>query len=408
MGISSKVWRDEVHAWWARSRQALDDLRTLIAAHALGHDRIARWNAAGGARWSVARRGAWSLVRAVTRTVSMIVVMPWARTIAPGRAGFAIPERVPPPPAQARIVANPVSGSMHGSIGVRELRGTAHWLTEHGLPTELCLTDGPGSARQLADEAVRAGMRMVVAAGGDGTINEVVQALAGHTTALGVLPVGTVNVWAREMHIPLHLAEARAVLLQGVRRRIDLGRADSRYFLLMAGIGIDAEAARRVEHQFLKRIGLKLLDYMATGGVLGVTQRPTRVWIRHEGRHRARHVIQVVIGNTRLWGGAFTFTQRAVADDGWLDVVMVGGLHLRQRALVFARALLRRPSLGPGARYDRVRSIRLESEAPLPVQVDGEVIGFLPMTFAVCPRALTVIVPRGAPEDLFLHPPLED
>lgn len=310
-------------------------------------------------------------------------------------------------PAQVRIIANPTSGSAHGAHGMHDLRETVVWLRKHGLPAELCMTDAPGSARHLAEEAVRAGMRMVVAAGGDGTINEVIQALAGHTTALGVLPMGTVNVWAREANIPLTLAEARAVLVYGARRRIDLGRAGSRYFILMAGIGIDAEVARRVEHHFLKRIGLKVMDYIATGGIVGVTQRPVKVWMQDGKRRRSRHAVQILIGNTRLFGGALAFTQQAVADDGWLDVVFVGGHHLRHRAQVLLRAALRRPSLGPHAHYAHVRTMRLDAAVPLPVQVDGEVIGTLPMTFAVAPRALTVVVPRDAPSDLFLHPPLD-
>jgi diacylglycerol kinase family enzyme len=116
--------------------------------------------------------------------------------------------------------------------------------------------------------------------------------------------------------------------------------------------------------------------------------------------------VQIMVGNTRLFGGAFTFTRKAIADDGWLDVVFVGGHRLRHRAQVFLRAALRRPSLGPHAHYEQVRTIRLESDLPMPVQVDGEVIGHLPMTFAVVPRALAVVVPADAPTDLFLHPPL--
>jgi YegS/Rv2252/BmrU family lipid kinase len=340
----------------------------------------------------------------------LVFITPWAHVVAPvrPRARPAAPDALPVVPTQARIIANPASGGPHGPLWQRDLRETAAWLTERGLPTELCLTDGPNSARQLAEEAVRSGMRVVVAAGGDGTINEVIQALAYTRTALGVLPMGTINVWAREMNIPLNVAGARAVLLGGVRRRIDLGRADDRYFILMAGIGIDAEATRRVEHQFLKRIGLKFLDYVATGGFLGATRRPARVWVQREGRRRGRHAVEIVIGNTRMWGGAFSFTRRALADDGLLDVVLVGGRFLRHRAQVLLRALLHRPSLGPGARYERLRQIRLESEPPLPVQVDGEAIGFLPMTFAACPRALTVVVPHDAPADLFIRPPLAD
>src|SRR5262249_6756284 len=170
-----------------------------------------------------------------------------------------------PAMAQARIIANPISGSLRGELGLQELEETAAWLSERGLPTEICLTEGVGHARELAQEAVSAGMEMVIAAGGDGTVNEVVQALAGKTTtALGVLPMGTINVWAREMGIPLKTSQAREVLLRGMRRRVDLGRANSHYFLLMAGIGFDAEVVRRGGKSLLQRWWLKGGEHCAT------------------------------------------------------------------------------------------------------------------------------------------------
>ena len=117
---------------------------------------------------------------------------PAAMTGPPASAADA-PRSIPParvPGLKARLIANPASGGTRGAQWVRELEATALWLTEHGLPTTLCLTSGPASATHLAEEAVRAHVPLVIAAGGDGTINQVVQALAGHTTALGVLPTG--------------------------------------------------------------------------------------------------------------------------------------------------------------------------------------------------------------------------
>jgi YegS/Rv2252/BmrU family lipid kinase len=302
---------------------------------------------------------------------------------------------------RARVIANPFSGTTIVPGVLEELRETVQWLTEHGLPTELCLTERPGHATELAREAVRAGMDMVIAGGGDGTINDVIQALAGHTTALGVLPLGSANVWAHEMGIPRTPIGAAEVLLRGARRRVDLGKAGNRYFLLMAGIGFDAEVARRVDAGTMKRLGLKMLDYAAVAGFLTLTQRPARITIRQEGKRRQMHSLMVIIGNTRLYGSALTFTGRAVADDGLLDVVVMGGGGLLYRAGVLLRAILRRRSLGPRVKYSRCRSIRLESDVPLPVQVDGEVIGLLPLTFSVAPLALTVIVSPSAPPDLF-------
>jgi len=311
----------------------------------------------------------------------------------------------PPVAPRARIVVNPTSGSVHGAFGLAELRETAQWLTAQGLPTELSLTRYSGHATELAREAADAGHEMVIAAGGDGTLNDVIQALAGHTTALGVLPMGTVNVWAREMGISLHPTEAREVLLHGVRRRVDLGRAGRRYFLMMAGVGFDAEVARRVERGALKRIGLKLLEYLATAGILSLTHHSSNIRIRMNGKRRATRALMVIIGNTRLYGGALTFTQRAVADDGKLDLVVISGGNLFHRAGVFLRALLRRPTQTQNVRYERAQSVRIEADGEVPVQVDGEVIGALPMTFSVVPQALTVIVPPYAAEDLFHLPP---
>jgi YegS/Rv2252/BmrU family lipid kinase len=246
---------------------------------------------------------------------------------------------------------------------------------------------------------------MVIAAGGDGTVNDVIQALAGYRTALGVLPMGTVNVWAREMGIGLTAADARETLLHGVRRRMDLGRANQRYFLMMAGIGLDAEAARRVEHGRLKRFGLKLLEYVATVGMLSITHHSDAIRITIGTRKRSEQALMVIIGNTRLYGGAMTFTRRAVADDGALDVVVIGSGGIFHRINVLGRALLRAPTVGPRVRYERVQRLRLESKRPVPVQVDGEVIGYLPMTFSVAPQALSVIVPRHTPAGLFSRAP---
>jgi YegS/Rv2252/BmrU family lipid kinase len=329
-------------------------------------------------------------------------VAPFVQRAAPSNIAAGDEQNwTPPIPARARIVANPVSGSMRGVDGLSELRATAIWLTEHGLPTEVAATARVGHAVELAREAVAAGREMVIAAGGDGTLNDVIQGLAGSTTALGVLPMGTVNVWAREIGIPLGAREAREVLLHGVRRQVDLGRAGPRYFLMMAGVGFDAEVVKRVERNWLKRVGLKMLDYIATAGSLGLTQQPAKLTLRIAGQRHKMNALMVVIGNTRLYGGAMQFTRRAVADDGLLDVVVIGGGGWARRAGVFLRAFLRRPSLGPDARYERARSVRLESTPPLPVQVDGDIIGSLPMTFSVAPGALSVIVPRAAPRHLF-------
>jgi diacylglycerol kinase (ATP) len=359
-------------------------------------------------RW----RRRYQLVRQELRVVRLRLQTPWriAYYVLPaglrGRRKHEAATDAQAVAPRARIIVNRSSGSVHGAFGLNELAETAKWLGAHGFPAEVRETAYAGHAEVLAREAARAGMDLVIAAGGDGTVNSVVQGLAGTQTALAVLPMGTVNVWAREVGIPLPAALAREVVLNGVRRRVDLGRAGSRYFLLMAGIGFDAEVARRVERGPFKRLGMKLVNYLATTGRLTVTHQPTKVWMRTEGHRRSVNALMILVGNTRLYGGAMTFAKQAVADDGWLDLVIMGNGSVLYRAGLFLRAAFSRTSLGPRVRYARCRTVRFESNTPLPVQVDGEVIGTLPMTFSVAPLALTVIVPKDAPAELFSRPPL--
>lgn len=397
---AARRWQAWAGVWLARADE--ERLRRLARIGAWTV-RLVSWRSRAR-DWVVTLRMLPERTRATFAAVRVAYYVAPQALLRPSRR-HALAPPVQAPPA-VRLIVNPASGGVRGEGDLALLRETAAWLSRHGLPAEVRLTTAPGDATRLAAEAVRKHMDMVVAVGGDGTLNDVIQALAEHDTALGVLPMGTVNVWAREMGIPMDLATAREVLLHGVRRRVDVGLAGKRYFLLMAGVGFDAEVARRVDRGWLKRLGLKLLHYVAAAGVMSVTQPATRVWMQYDGKRRTYNALMVLVGNTRLYGGALSFANRAVADDGRLDLVVVENGGLLYRLGVLGRALLRRASLGPRVRYVQARVIRMVSEVPLPVQVDGEVIGTLPMTFSVAASALTVVVPRDAQPKLFQRAPL--
>ncbi|HLI69391.1 MAG TPA: diacylglycerol kinase family protein [Ktedonobacteraceae bacterium] len=298
----------------------------------------------------------------------------------------------------AVIISNPVSGSFPHHH--HDYRDTITFLQAQGWQVELWPTHNPGDAQTLARRAVEQHIAVVIAAGGDGTLNEVIQELAGSETRLGVLPMGTVNVWAREMGIPLDSAKARDVLVHGRTCRVDLGRVNGRYFLLMAGIGIDGEVTQAVERKPLKRLGV--LGYLLAAlwfgpGYLGF---PLTLKVDEAAPIRTR-ALEVIVGNTRLYAGAFQFTWMARCDDGLLDLCMVHKRGRLGRLVVLFDFALNREQRRLWVRYSTFKSLTIETPEPVAIQVDGDPAGHTPATFTVAPGALKVIVPQGTASELF-------
>lgn len=297
---------------------------------------------------------------------------------------------------RARVVLNPLSGH---AVSTTELLRLLRPLREAGWETTVVQTDGRGNGTALAREAVREGFDVVVAAGGDGTINEVIQALVGTPVALAVLPLGTGNVWAHEVGIPVDLAGAVRVILDGRVRRVDVGSAGTRYFLLMAGIGYDAEVTGTTDAQAKRKLGR--LAYIVRGVTVALSFRGHRATIDVDGKRAQCRALLIVIGNTRRYGGPVSVTAEARIDDGLLDVCVFKGVGALQSARYAAEVLLGRHLRDPGVSYFRAASLTVSSDPPLLVQVDGDTIGKTPMVFRVHTRALNVIVPRQARWHLF-------
>jgi YegS/Rv2252/BmrU family lipid kinase len=273
-------------------------------------------------------------------------------------------------------------------------------LEGNGWEVNVRRSRGPGDATRIAQEAVARSDEVVIVAGGDGTINEAVQALAGSATALGFIPYGTVNVWAREIGLPLSPRDAALSLTSGRVETLDLGVANDRYFLLMAGIGFDGEVvrrARRVE-RFKHRFGV--LPYMAVTLATATRYRGVDVELRYDGVIRRVQALMLVLGNTRLYGGRFRFTPDAVATDGWLDLCIVKG----RGPIALVRQALPLLIGGSTAFSDvetlRVRELVVRGNGPAPLQLDGELIGSTPAHFRVARRALRVIVPSDFNSEL--------
>lgn len=299
-------------------------------------------------------------------------------------------EEALPQHARALIVLNPYAGQA-AALRQNVEAARAVWQA-HGWTVDIEMTHQAGDGTRLAREAALQKYDVVVAAGGDGTINEVINGLAETRTALAALPVGTVNVWVRELGLPLEPRAAAEALLRARRQRIDLGRAGDRYFLLMAGIGFDAAVVHEVRSEEKRRLGA--LAYVVRAFDLARRYRGRRTRISVDGRTIRGRVLLVVIGNSQLYGGVFKITARACINDGLLDVCIIKGDSLVEAPLRLLSILRQRYNLDPRIEYHRARVIHISTHGALPVQVDGDQSGTTPMTFTVAPGAVYALLPR--------------
>jgi YegS/Rv2252/BmrU family lipid kinase len=297
---------------------------------------------------------------------------------------------VDPSTRSALLILNPRAGSRARSRAVERVLGVA---AELGWQLEVVETVARDDATRLAAEAARSGQPIVLVGGGDGTLNEAIQALAGTPTAVGAIPLGTINVWARELGLSLDPIEATRQLLLGEVRRIDLGRANGRFFLLMAGLGFDAEAVHAVEGEPKRRFGP--LAFLAAGIVAALRTRGTRLRLRADGETLETNAALVTVGNTRLWAGAVRITHRATAADGLLDVCVFPGRSLLTKLRHLGLVLLGRHEDDPEVIYLQVRELRVAARPAIPLQLDGEPFGTTPARLEIVTGALRVLVGPG-------------
>ena len=268
----------------------------------------------------------------------------------------------------------PVIGQVLGSSGAWDLRYTQH----------------PGEAVDFARAAREEGYDRVVAAGGDGTVNEVAQGLLDCPLPLGVLPLGSGNAFARSMGVPRTLPQALTWLLSSSSRPIDVGTIDDHVFLSTAGLGIDAEVCRRFNSHGHRR-GLWPYIHHSLKAVTACRPLPVDVAVNGQDA-RTRLAYLVAIANTPQYGYGATIAPDARPDDGQLDVCIVEDLTF-WRAIVHTRRLFS-GSIGqmPGVTLLKVTQMTLQCHIAPHLQIDGESVeGTIEMRVGVRPGALEVL-----------------
>ena len=287
------------------------------------------------------------------------------------------------------IIINPISGGVRRDIALARAQLARTVVDRRGELLDVFVTEAVGHARELAAAAVKQGARLVIAWGGDGTINEVASALAFTDVALGIIPAGSGNGLARELGVNPRPGAAIADALQAEPRRMDLGEIEGRLFVNIAGIGVDAFVASRFS--LARRRGF--LGYVGLTASALVTYIPTDYRITTGGIRVDARAILVTIANSAQFGNGARIAPGARVDDGLLDLVV-----LEERWRLVTLSQLPRLFTGTVARMrgstiQRIREVTVEADQPMTFHVDGEpVVGGTRLTARVHPGALRVAV----------------
>jgi diacylglycerol kinase (ATP) len=292
------------------------------------------------------------------------------------------------------IVVNPVAGGGRA----RRVWEAVHSSMVEGLDTaERVVTTAPGDGRKHAREAAEANYERVIAVGGDGTIWEVANGLAGSETVLAIIPGGTGDDCARNLGIPRDPLAAARLALAGQTRAIDLCEIQTAqgtsYYLNVAGCGFDADVAARVP---------SLPRALGVGGTLPyvlallrelATLRLPQMRLTLDELVLDQAVFVLAVANGPSYAGGMRVAPDAVVDDGLLDVCVIGKIS-RLEVLRLVPKLYSGGHRGhPAVSFFRCRQVQAESGLPVHCQADGELVGDLPATFKIHPRGLRCVAP---------------
>ncbi|CAN5690641.1 diacylglycerol kinase family lipid kinase [soil metagenome] len=300
------------------------------------------------------------------------------------------------------IIVNPFAGH-DDAMRVRRRLGAA--FAGRDMPFDIAQTECAGHATELARTAVERGYARVAVCGGDGTLAEAATGLAGTTTPLGLIPLGTANQVAQNLGIPLDLDDAVHVIAVGHTTTIDVGRIDDRIFALCAGAGFDAAVMQSATRELKERWGFGAYVYAAMKEALAAA--PCRFRIVADDRELEVDAVSVLVANVgELFTGWLPFRLPLAPqpgsgwNDGLFDVVIVAPQRVPDLAAILWHAAQRRFTNSDVLVHFEAARTSVDAAPPIAVQVDGDPAGTTPISMHVMREALSVIVPAPAATSL--------
>ncbi|WP_025690671.1 diacylglycerol kinase [Paenibacillus zanthoxyli] len=288
----------------------------------------------------------------------------------------------------ARLIYNPTSGREEMR---RRLADILDRLDQGGIEATTHATTGEGDATEAAADAVERGYDLIIAAGGDGTLNEVVNGMAEkpNLPPLGVLPLGTTNDFARAMGIPKYWEESCDLIIQQQSRLIDLGKANDRYFINIAGGGTLTELTYEVPSRLKTMMGQ--LAYYLKGIEKMASLSPTELVIRAHGQELIHDEFMLfLIANTNSVGGFEKLAPDARIDDGLFDVIALKKCNLAELIRLVTLALRGEHLQDKKVVYFRTNEMEVTSPGHVQLNLDGELGGTLPGHFRILPQHLRI------------------
>ncbi|BAC12723.1 diacylglycerol kinase [Oceanobacillus iheyensis] len=302
---------------------------------------------------------------------------------------------------KARIIYNPTSGR---EAIKRALPNILEKLEVAGFETSTHATTCEGDATEAAKIAVERRYDLVIAAGGDGTINEVINGLAEqeHRPQLGIIPAGTTNDFARALHIPRDIDKAVDVIIEGNRMKLDIGRVnDDHYFINIAGGGKLTELTYEVPSKLKTLLGQ--LAYYIKGIEMLPFLKATRVKIEYDDQVLEDDIMLFLISNTNSVGGFEKLAPDAKLNDGYFDLLILKKTNLAEFIQIATLALRGDHFKSKNIIYTQAKHIKVSNEEKMQLNIDGEYGGLLPGEFLNLRQHIEFYVPKEfikAQEDL--------
>ncbi len=307
------------------------------------------------------------------------------------------------------LIYNPTAGPWDMT---RTLKRLAEYMRKCSWEMELVQTQHPGDATEQARQAAQRGLDLVLVAGGDGTINEAVNGVVGTATTLGIIPVGTGNILAHQLRMPilsltapLYVHDVAEALRQGRVQRVDVGIVNARYFVCWAGLGFDAEITAHIEPRprYAKR--LRTLFYFVAGFAVAAEFRGVRSRLVIEGRTFRTRALMALASNIQLYAAFFTIAPQARMDDGLLDIFVFKGLGFSYIMRHLLHLFSGTHQHDPKVMHALARTMYVQTTPSVAIQLDGDPFGNTPATIGIEPGKLRLLIPPQAPDSLFSKPP---